>query len=196
LQQLHIILDSPAEFPVSKTELDIGAVTEPYQNIAQCIRAGLCISHNLRRWVWISICFNNLGPLTININPQTIQFLGTDERSILHIILRAQNESNKSKRKSKTPHGISISKMDAKETITKKMTPSTLLLFPGKETTWYDQISDKDVFLMYCPLFEYNTTEWEHQYPIRHYLDFHKRDLAILTVLHHLDSIGVDVQKD
>jgi hypothetical protein len=196
LQQLHIILDSPAEFPVSKTELDTGVITEPYQQIAQCIRAALCISHDLRRWVWISICFGNLGPLTVKINPQTIRFLGTDERSILHIILRAQIGRNKRKRKNKTPHGISISNLDAKETIAKEMTAETLLLLPGTNTTWHNQISNKEILMMYCPLFEYTTIELDQDYPVQYYLDYRKRDLAILTVLHHIDSIGAGVQKD
>ncbi|MFX1563259.1 MAG: hypothetical protein ACFFDP_08120, partial [Promethearchaeota archaeon] len=139
---------------------------------------------------------DQLGPYTLHFNPKSIRFMGTDERSILHIILRAQKAVYGRKRKDKTPHGISIDKLDAEETLARKMTPETLLIFPGTKSTWQNQISDKEILLMYCPLFEYKTIEWKHEYPSLQYLDFQKRDLAILTVLHHLDSMGVGLQKD
>lgn len=191
---LHVILDSPATFDLTKQELDIGAITKPYVAIAHCIRAGLCISHALRKWVRITIGFGFLGPLAMTLDPSTIRYLGTDERSILHIILRAQNAYRTPQ--TKVPYGVTLSDKPALEILTEKCLEDTILLIPGENHTWQETLAKTNRFIMYCPLFE----EWNQEAIMKlnpvYYRDESRRDLAILKVVHLLDSIELAMQKD
>lgn len=191
---LHILLNSPASLPITKTELDIGTLTKPYIDIAHCIRAALCVSHDLRNWVKVTIGFDQLGPLTITLDPRTIRYLGTDERSILHIILRAQAASNKTKQK--IPHGVNLTQKSVYEVIPDEITSSTLFLIPAIKSTWQEALKNVNNILMYCSLHEDENFKSFTQYPHQYYKDYHRRDIAILEVVHTLDSLQMVTQKD
>jgi hypothetical protein len=194
LPHLHVFLNSPAVHEVTKTELDIGVVTEPYVIIAHCIRAGFTVSHALRDWVLITISFDNLGPLTMTLDPTTIRYLGTDERSILHIILRAQKAHQD--QKTKVPHGVTLSNKSIHEILSENIPSDALLLIPGKNSTWEDALAKTSQVAMYCPL----STEWANEELIIHkpeiYQDELQRDLAILKVVQALDTVDLVMQKD
>lgn len=191
---LHIILDSPALYEVTKTELDIGVITKPYVDIAHCIRAGFCVSHALRKWVRITIGFKQLGPLTMTLDPNTIRYLGTDERSILHVILRGQEAFRKPK--AKIPHGVTLSDKLALEVLSNELHDGVKLLVPGESSTWQKSITTVDKLVMYCPLSE----DWEQEdlasYKPDYYSNHLHRDLAILEVVHAIDSAEIGLQKD
>ena len=191
---LHIVLDSPAKFEVTKTELDNGLVTEPYVAIAHCIRAGLCVSHALRSWVRISIGFDQLGPLVLTLNPTTIRFLGTDERSILYIILRGQHAL--CDRKTKVPHGITLTEESVVELLDRLLSDDYELLLPAHQSTWMKHLSRDQHLLMYCPLFEGWTQD---TLSVKAHQTFSQRtrcDLSILEVVHANDAAEMVVQKD
>jgi hypothetical protein len=194
LALLHIVLDSPATFDVTKTELDNGTVTEPYVAIAHCIRAGLCVSHGLRTWVRVSIGFDKLGPIVLTLDPTTIRFLGTDERSILYIILRGQRALWQ--RKTKVPHGVTLSKVPVSEFLRRLLTVQKELLLPGSESTWRKQLTANSQLLMYCPLFD----EWEKDsFTVKSYQTFQqcpRCDLSVLEVVHAIDAADITSQKD
>ena len=196
MHQLHLILDSPARFRVTKTELDIGHISKPYEDIAQCIRAGFCISHNIRRWVRITIHFDHLEALAVTLDPQTIRFLGTDERSILHIILRAQEASQRSAKHRKVPHGVTIENLSAIETVSANTRNTSLVLLPGDKANWQDSIMKKTTFLMYCPLYEEAKLEPFTTFSRRVYHSYHRYDIAILEVLYTLETLGLVMEKD
>ncbi len=191
---MHIILESPALYEVTKTELDIGAITKPYVDIAHCIRAGFCVSHALRKWVRISISFAHLGPLTITLDPNTIRYLGTDERTILHVILRGQEAFRKPR--TKIPHGVTISDKLALEVLSNETHDEVKLLAPGATPTWQKFVTSIDKLVMYCPL----SKEWQQEdltpYNPAFYSNQLDRDLAILEVLHTIDSAELGLQKD
>ena len=191
---LHIVLDSPAKFEVTKTELDNGIVTEPYVAIAHYIRAGLCVSHALRSWVRVSVGFNQLGPVVLTLNPTTIRFLGTDERSILYIILRGQRALWD--RKKKSPLGITLTEVPVSELLHRVLADDYELLLPGHQSTWRKHISADQNLLMYCPLFE----GWDQEsLSATAHQTFYQRtrcDLSILEVVHTIDAAEVVSQKD
>ena len=184
---MHIFLDSPAKIELTKTELDIGIVTQPYIDIAHCIRAGFCVSHALRDWVRITIGFQLFEPYSLTLDPTTIRYMGTDERSILHIVLRAQ-ESQK-QRKIKVPHGVSISKKPLRKQLLDSLGGDVLFLSPNEKSTWKEKVSQFKKLVMYCPLFE----KWDRSNldsPQTAYYDhFVPRDIAILEVVHALDTV-------
>jgi len=194
LPLLHIILESPALYEVTKTELDIGAITKPYVDIAHCIRAGFCVSHALRKWVRISIGFAQLGPLTVTLNPNTIRYLGTDERSILHVILRGQEAFRKPR--TKIPYGVTLSGRLSLEVLSDETRDGAKLLVPGENPTWQKFVTSVDKLVMYCPL----SIEWEREAVTPYTPDFYSnqlhRDVAILEVVHALDSAEIRMQKD
>lgn len=194
MPRLHIILESLAFYEVTKTELDIGAVTKPYVDIAHCIRAGFCVSHALRKWVHISIGFTQLGPLNVTLDPNTIRYLGTDERSILHVILRGQEAFRKPR--TKIPYGVTLSDKLALEVLSDETHDGAKLLVPGENPTWQKFVTSVDKLVMYCPLFK----EWEQEAVTPHKPDFYSthlhRDVAILEVVHALDSAEIRMQKD
>jgi hypothetical protein len=194
LQRLHVVLDSPAQFYLTKTELDMGMVTQPYQDIAHCVRAALCISHSLRQGVRVTICFDEIGPLSLHLDPQTIRFMGTDERSILQIVLRAQDASRAPKRERLMPAGVRMSQLDAQNTVAETLGSEALLLLPGPRATWEEYAARP--LTMYCSLWEPKQKAWFQQFPSQYYQDVHKPDLAILQVLHTLDKIPELGQKD
>lgn len=191
---LHIFLESPALYEVTKTELDIGAITKPYIDIAYCIRAGFCVSHALRKWVRISIGFTQLGPLTMTLDPNTIRYLGTDERSILQVILRGQEAFRKPR--TKIPYGVTLSDKLALEVLSNETSNGVMLLVPGESSTWQKLVTSVDKLVMYCPLSE----EWEQEELIPYNPDFYSkhlhRDLAILEVIYAIDSAEIGLQKD
>ena len=191
---LHIILESPALYEVTKTELDIGAITKSYVDIAHCIRAGFCVSHALRKWVRISIGFTQLGPLTMTLDPNTIRYLGTDERSILHVILRGQEAFRKPR--TKIPHGVTLSDKLALEVLSNETRDGVKLLAPGDTSTWQKLVTSVDKLVMYCPL----SKEWKQEDFAPYKPDFYSkhlhRDLAILEVVHAIDSAEIGLQKD
>ncbi|MFX1319532.1 MAG: hypothetical protein ACFE9D_05510 [Promethearchaeota archaeon] len=187
MPRLHIFLDSPASNELTKTELDIGIVTRPYVAIAHCIRAGFCISHALRDWVRITIGFTQLEPYSLTLDPTTIRYLGTDERSILHIILRAQEAYRRSK--VKMPYGVTIHEEPFQGLLKTSLNQEGLLLIPDQTSSWRAKISEFSKFAMYCPL----SKVWD---PIEHlpseiafYHDFLARDIAILELVHALDQL-------
>lgn len=194
MPHLHVFLDSPATHEITKTELDIGFVTEPYVRIAHCIRAGFTVSHALREWIRITLSFDHLGPLTMTLDPTTIRYLGTDERSILHIIMRAQKAHQEPK--TKVPHGVTLSNSSMHELFSKIVPEYATLLIPGKNSTWRDTLSKTSQMVMYCPLF----TEWSNEVFLKHRPEFYRddfhRDLAILEVVQALDALDFVMQKD
>jgi hypothetical protein len=185
LPHLHIFLDSPASNELTKTELDIGIITKPYVEIAHCIRAGFCISHALREWVRITLGFAYTEPYSLTLDPTTLRYLGTDERSILHIILRSQ-ESHKQV-STKVPYGVSLSEGAIREKLANTLTPDILLLMPNKRSTWKEKVAECTKIAMYCPLFE--TWDKDLQSPqMALYSDRFPRDVAILEIAHVLDT--------
>ena len=191
---LHIILESPALYDITKTELDIGGITKPYVDIAHCIRAGFCVSHALRKWVRISIGFSQLGPLTMTLNPNTIRYMGTDERSILHVILRGQEAFRKPR--TKIPYGVTLLDKIALEVLSDETRDGGKLLVPGENATWQKIVKTVDKLVMYCPL----SNEWEQEdfapYNPAFYSKHLHRDLAILQVVHAIDLAEIGLQKD
>ena len=187
MPHLHIFLDSPANTDLTKTELDIGIITRPYIDLAHCIRAGFCVSHALRDWVRITIGFDHFGPFSVSLDPTTIRYMGTDERSILHIILRAQQARRR--KKTKTPYGVALFEESVRERIISAIDQDVLLLMPGEESAWREGVPQFSRFAMYCPLFEdwkendFASTSWKH------YNDQILRDVAILEVIHTLDPV-------
>lgn len=191
---LHVILDSPATYELTKTELDIGVITEPYIAIAHCIRAGFCVSHALRNWVQITIGFDALGPFVLTLDPTTLRYMGTDERSILHIILRGQQAYQSSK--SKIPHGITLAGKSVKEILENLMKDNAILLIPGEQATWQNSISKGERVVMYCPLSHDWSPELMLAFAPQYYWNQLQPDLAILEVVHMMDYLNVAVQKD
>ncbi|MDO8055815.1 MAG: hypothetical protein Q6361_03060 [Candidatus Hermodarchaeota archaeon] len=191
---LHIVLDSPAKFEVTKTELDNGMVTEPYVAIAHCIRAGLCVSHALRSWVRVSIGFDQFGPLILTLDPTTIRFLGTDERSILYIILRGQRALWD--RKMKVPHGIKLTEESVSELLQRLLIDDYKLLLPGRQSTWRKHLSADQRLLMYCPLFDGWGQDSLSANPHQTFSQRTRYDLSILEVVHAIDTAEIVSQKD
>ena len=184
---LHIFLESPASNELTKTELDIGIVSHPYVAIAHCIRAGFCVSHALRGWVRITIGFTQLEPYSLTLDPTTIRYLGTDERSILHVILRAQESRRLSK--AKVPYGVTVHEEPYQDQLETSLNQDVLLLIPDQRSSWQPKISEFSKFAMFCPLSE----DWDQieQSPsnIAYYHDSFARDIAILEVVHALDQL-------
>lgn len=188
------MLDSPATFEVTKTELDNGMVTESYVAIAHCIRAGLCVSHALRSWVQVSIGFDQLGPIILTLDPTTIRFLGTDERSILYIVLRGQRAVWK--HKTKVPLGVTLAEETVSEHLQKLLTNDRELLLPGAQSTWQRHLPSNQHFLMYCPLrdgWDRKSLSGNPHQTFRHRT---RCDLSILEVVHIIDEAGIASQKD
>ena len=181
------ICDSPANNDLTKTELDIGIITKPYVDLAHCIRAGFCVSHALREWVRITIGFDHLGPLSVSLDPTTIRYMGTDERSILHIILRAQE--TRRRKKANIPYGVTLVEEPVSERIVDILGQDVLLLMPGEEATWKEGIPEFSRFAMYCPLFEEEKVNGFSPTHLTHYNRQIPRDVAILEVVHTLDSV-------
>ncbi len=191
---LHIFLESLAHLELTKTELDIGIVSEPYVDIAHCIRTGFCVSHALREWVRITIGFPNLESLVFTLDPTTIRYLGADERSILHIILRTQQSRRRAK--TKIPYGVTISDTTLRNVLSKETTNDTLLLIPGKEPTWQPNLVKASKIAMYCPLYVSNSPDVASATNKALYQRNLPRDIAILQVVHALDSQEIVLQKD
>lgn len=187
LYKLHVVLDSAAEFPVTKTELDAGIVTRPYTDIAYCIRAALCVSHDLRRWVHVTLCFDQLGPLALHIDPKAIRFMGTDERSILYLVMRGQAILHAPGRRRRTPRGMTVSRVTAREVVEGEADEEKLLILPGPSKTWRSTLEPSKEIVMYCPLGE--VPEWSQQMRCKYYQDYHRRDISILAVLRELDAL-------
>lgn len=193
VRTLNIVVDSPAEFVITKTELDIGVICQPYQDIAHCVRTALCISHNLRRWVHLVICFEKIGPMSIHLDPKSIQYMGTDERSILLLLMKGQETLQK--RKQRTPRGLRISTSGAEKTLSQLASEESLLLFPGKRSSWERTVCSFKNIVMYCPLSEEPLSQWTDSFSGKHYKDHHRRDLAILEIIHELDLISWTKEK-
>jgi len=174
-------------------ELDAGIVTRPYLDIAYCIRAALCISHDLRRWVHITLCFDQLGPLTLHIDPKAIRFMGTDERSILHLVMRGQAALQTPGRRRKPPRGVTVSCVTVREVIEREISKAKMLVFPGPSSTWYNALESSEELVMYCPLEE--PPEWTQQIRCEYYQDYHRRDISILAVLRELDALDERVER-
>ena len=187
MPRFHIFLDSPAQTELTKTELDIGLITQSYVDIAHCIRSGFCISHALRDWVRIYIGFHYQEPYTLQLDPTTIRYMGTDERSILHIILRAQEAHRKTN--SKIPHGVSFKEQSVRDVLMKHLNQEKLLLIPNTQSTWKKVFEQYPEILMFCPLID----PWEMgnltAKNISHYSHLLPRDVAILEVVHALDRV-------
>ena len=184
---MHIFLDSSANNDLTKTELDIGIITKPYVELAHCIRAGFCVSHALRDWVRITIGFDHLGLFSVSLDPTTIRYMGTDERSILHIILRTQE--SRRRKKTKTPYGVTVFEEPVSERIAAAVGQDVLLLVPGEEPTWKESVLNFSKYAMYCPLFEEDNMKTVSS---PHWKQYHRqfpRDVAILEVIHTLDSV-------
>lgn len=191
---LHVILDSPATHELTKTELDIGVITNPYIAIAHCVRAGFCVSHALRTWVRITISFDALGPFALTLDSTTLRYMGTDERSILHIILRGQQAYQSSK--PKIPHGITLADKSVKEILETLMNQNAVLLIPGEQATWQNSISKAKMVVMYCPLSHHWNQELMTAFTPQYYWNRLQPDLAILEVVHTMDYLNEAVQKD
>jgi hypothetical protein len=172
----------------------MGMVTQPYQDIADCVRAALCVSHSLRQTVRVTICFDEIGPLSLHLNPQTIRFMGTDERSILQILLRAQEASRAPKKTRLMPVGVQDSQLTAQNTVAEALDSRAILLLPGPQATWQQHAASP--LVMYCSLSESRQKTWFSQFPSQSYQEAHKPDLAILRVLHTLDDMIEVGQKD
>ena len=187
MPRIHIFLDSPANTELTKTELDIGLITQPYVELAHCIRSGFCVSHALRDWVRISIGFHYQDSYVLQLDPTTIRYMGTDERSILHIILRAQEVRRRPK--TKIPYGVSFVKEPIRDVLLQAYNSEKLLLLPNVQLTWNKVVRQYSEILMFCPLVENwdrrgltvsNTAQYSHQIP---------RDVAILEVVHTLETL-------
>jgi hypothetical protein len=120
--------------------------------------------------------------------------MGTDERSILHIILRAQ-ETRRSK-KAKIPYGVAIFEEPIRERIDSTLGQDVLLLIPGEESTWSEGVPKFSRFAMYCPLFEDGKENAFSSTHLKRYNHLIPRDVAILEVVHKLDSVQIAMQKD
>jgi hypothetical protein len=191
---LHIFLDSPVRNALTKTELDIGIITQPYIDLAHSIRAGFCVSHALRGWVRITIGFTQLGPYSLTLDPTTIRYMGTDERSILHILLRAQESLRRSK--IKVPYGVTIHQKPIQDRLKASLDEEVLLLLPNQRPTWQEKVSEIPKLAMYCPLHEaWARTELPSS-PKAHYNGLLPRDVAILEIVHALDELSVAMEKD
>jgi hypothetical protein len=187
LPRLHIFVDSSAGNDLTKTELDIGIISQPYVAIAHCIRAGFCVSHALRDWVRIIIGFPKLEPYSLTLNPTTIRYMGTDERSILHIILRAQEARRRSK--VKVPYGVTIHEKPMRDTLETSLNQDVLFLIPSPTPSWQGMLSEFAQLAMYCPLYS-NGDQIELNFStIAQYNDFLPRDIAILEIVHTLDQL-------
>jgi hypothetical protein len=111
--------------------------------------------------------------------------MGTDERSILHIILRAQKA--RQRRNGKAPYGVTIHEEPIRGKLETCLNPEVLLLIPGQTPSWQLKASDFSQLAMYCPLYQ-NGDQIELDLPtIVHYDDSLPRDIAILDVVHTLD---------
>ena len=130
----------------------------------------------------------------MTLDPPTIRLLGTDERSILHIVLRSQE--TQTSRRAKVPYGVTLSNDSILETLTKHHQDKTLLIFPGETATWEKTAAAVDTIIMYCPLNEKRNNEMATQFKGEFYQDHHRRDLSILELVHSIDSAGLVVQKD
>ncbi len=113
--------------------------------------------------------------------------MGTDERSILLLLMKGQTTFLK--RKQRAPAGLRISPSNAEETLSQLANEDALLLFPGRSTNWERTVRDFSRIVMYCPLSENPSLQWTNSFTGKHYNDYHRRDLAILAVLHKLDLI-------
>lgn len=114
--------------------------------------------------------------------------MGTDERSILLLLMKGQKTIRK--RRQRTPVGLRISPSSAEETLSQLVNEDTLLLFPGKNAKWQRIVSSFKDIVMYCPLSEEPLSQWTKSFTGQHYNDYHRRDLAILELLHKLDLIS------
>jgi tRNA pseudouridine-54 N-methylase len=181
-----VFLDSPATNELTKTELDIGVVSRPYVEVAHCIRASFCVSHALREWVRITIGFDEIGPYTLTLDPTTIRYMGTDERSILHIVLRAQESQRR--RKAKVPYGVSIAQRFLEDSITSFLDAETTLLIPSQTENWKEKQTELSKLAMYCPLFEDRDPSKFQTDLLLSYSRKIPRDIAILELVHALDD--------
>ena len=130
----------------------------------------------------------------MTLNPNTIRYLGTDERSILHVILRGQEAFRKPR--TKIPYGVALSDKLALEVLSNEICDEVKLLAPGESSTWQNLVTSVDKLVMYCPL----TKEWKQEDLVPYNPDFYSkhlhRDLAILDVVHAVDSAEIGLQKD
>jgi hypothetical protein len=144
--------------------------------------------------VRISIGFPELGPLTIALNPNTIRYLGTDERSILHVVLRAQQAFRNPK--AKIPHGVTLFDKPALKVLSDEIRDDVQLLIPGEKPTWKKLLPKMPQLLMYCPL----SNDWNQNILTHYNPEFFSnhlhRDLAILELIQVLDSAEIGLQKD
>ncbi len=187
MPRLHIFLDSPADTELTKTELDIGLITQPYVDIAHCIRSGFCVSHALRDWVRITIGFGYQDPYSLMLDPTTIRYMGTDERSILHIILRAQ--ASRGRTKTKVPHGVTISEIPVRDALVASLNEEKLLLIPDDKPTWTQMMEKYSNIVMFCPLFDRWDMSGVSASNLAQYALKLPRDVAILEVVHALDTL-------
>jgi hypothetical protein len=114
--------------------------------------------------------------------------MGTDERSILLLLMKGQNTYLK--KKHRTPAGLRINLSSAEETLSQLVSKDTLLVVPGKNNTWQNTASSFNHIVMYCPLSGMPIPQWMTSFNDYHYHDYHRRDLAILEILHKLDLIN------
>ncbi len=144
------------------------------------------MSHALREWVRIIIGFHQPDTFTLTLNPTTIRYLGTDERSILHIILRSQEA--RAHTNTKIPFGVTISEESIRDRLADGLNQDTLLLIPNKIPTWKERLFEFSKLAIYCPLYE----DWEKNdliaVNIAKYQKQIPRDVAILEVIHTLDT--------
>jgi hypothetical protein len=120
--------------------------------------------------------------------------MGTDERSILQIVLRAQEVNRAPKRDHPMPFGVQNSQLDAQNAVAEALGPNALLLLPGPKATWQEH--ETKSLVMYCSLSESRRKAWFSQFPSQFYEDAQKPDLAILRVLHALDERTEPREKD
>ncbi len=114
--------------------------------------------------------------------------MGTDERSILLLLVKGQNQMGK--RKQHTPIGLRISSSTSEETVSKLTEKDTLFLSPGTTANWQNPVTSFEEIVMYCPLSEGLLPRWATSSNGHYYKDYHRRDLAILEILHQLDMIS------
>jgi hypothetical protein len=122
--------------------------------------------------------------------------MGTDERSILYLVLRGLEAGLGEKRKRKIPHGLTVQFLSAHELISKEISPNTLLLLPGDRDSWFETVENVEKLVMFCSIFPKPNlepyTQWEH----KDYKALHKCDLSILELLYRLEGPSLAMEKD
>jgi len=84
----------------TKKEIDKGAITEYLNQLCECVRASLFLSHNIRRDVNV-LFYDIIGEYIISINGAELKYMGPDLRSISLLLLKAKLKTGELRYKKK-----------------------------------------------------------------------------------------------